>query len=78
MRRGGEAVRVTITHKDKKDWWVFQQKKKQNTDSGFAFLSPFPWLPPRLGRWVEVLQHLGHDLEGEKAGEKAGRFFPPA
>uniref|UniRef100_A0A8C0IC80 RING-type E3 ubiquitin transferase n=1 Tax=Bubo bubo TaxID=30461 RepID=A0A8C0IC80_BUBBB len=22
MRRGGEAVRVTITHKDKKDWWV--------------------------------------------------------
>lgn len=23
MGRGGEAVMVTITHKDKKDWWVF-------------------------------------------------------
>jgi len=23
MGRGGEAVVVTITHKDKKDWWVF-------------------------------------------------------
>ena len=34
--------------------------------TGFAFLPPSPWLPPCLGRWEDILQHVGQNLWGKR------------